>query len=189
MESNIQFIPFNSPTNKGWDEAWELYQNSFPYKEIRSLEDHLQAMKDPRFAAEGIWLDDKLIGIFYYWRWRNEFYYGEHLAIIPELRNANMGSKVLTQFCAKIKGVILEIDPPIDDISKRRKVFYERLGFVANPQEYLHPSFREPFLTHQLVLMSYPALLTNDEIREFADFIREVVLRYSEHRNPTLPKL
>ena len=29
--------------------------------------------------------------------------------------------------------MILEIDPPVDDISIRRRGFYERSGFVENP--------------------------------------------------------
>ena len=42
---------------------------------------------------------------------------------------------------------------------------------------------------HRLVLMSYPEALTYEEARGFADFIRERVLRYSEHENPELPRL
>lgn len=85
--------------------------------------------------------------------------------------------------------VILEIDPPVDDISIRRLHFYERLGFVANPYQYIHPSFRKPFTPHRLVLMSYPGAITYEEARSFADFVREAVLRYSEHEAPTLPNL
>mgnify|MGYP006974553350 FL=1 len=83
----------------------------------------------------------------------------------------------------------MEIDPPEDEISVRRLHFYQRLGFVENPQEYIHPSFRKPFHAHRLVLMSRPGPLTNEEARDFADFVRERVLRYSEHEAPTLPRL
>ena len=68
-----------------------------------------------------------------------------------------MGSAALSAFCRKVGRVILEIDPPVDDISIRRLHFYERLGFVANPYQYIHPSFRKPFTPHRLVLMSIPA--------------------------------
>ena len=91
--------------------------------------------------------------------------------------------------CRKVGRVILEIDPPVDDISIRRLHFYERLGFVANPYRYIHPSFRKPFTPHRLVLMSYPGAITYEEARSFADFVREAVLRYSEHEAPTLPNL
>ena len=99
-----------------------------------------------------------------------------------------MGSKALAAFCQG-RRVILEIDPPEDEISVRRQHFYQRLGFVANPYTYIHPSFRRPFHPHRLVLMSYPEALTYEEARGFADFIRERVLRYSEHENPELPRL
>ena len=99
-----------------------------------------------------------------------------------------MGSKALAAF-SEGKRVILEIDPPEDEISIRRLHFYRRLGFVENPQEYIHPSFRKPFHAHRLVLMSRPGPLTNEEARDFADFVRERVLLYSEHEAPALPKL
>lgn len=187
METDIKFIPFTSPADKGWDAAWTLYENSFPYKECRSLEDHLRALEDPHFRANGIWCGEHLAGILYHWLWRDGIRYIEHLAISPELRGQNMGSQTLAAFCAATKGTILEIDPPVDEISVRRLHFYQRLGFIENPQEYLHPSFREPFETHKLVLMSYPCSLTNNEVRDFANFVRTEVLRYSEHKIPLLP--
>ena len=100
-----------------------------------------------------------------------------------------MGSKALAAFCERVGSVILEIDPPVDEISIRRLRFYRRLGFVENPHEYLHPSFREPFVTHKLVLMRYPRPLDDGEARRFADFVRETVLSYSGHKEPRLPRL
>lgn len=189
METKITFIPFRSPSDRGWDEAWDLYRNSFPDKEQRSLADHLRALDDPLFEADGIWTDTGLAGILFHWDCGPKTRYVEHLAVSPALRGQNMGSKALSAFSAQVGRVILEIDPPEDEISIRRLRFYQRLGFVENPYEYLHPSFREPFVTHRLVLMSYPHPLTEGEARSFADFVRERVLRYSGHSAPELPKL
>lgn len=180
MTQQLQFIPFTSPSDRGWAAAEELYRNSFPGKEQRSAEDHLRALGDPLFSADGIWRGDQFIGILYHWRHAN-WHYVEHLAISPALRGQNMGSVALRAFCEKAGQVILEIDPPVDDISVRRLHFYQRLGFVENPHTYIHPSFREPFQEHKLVLMSYPAALTDPQAQEFADFIRDTVLAYSEH--------
>ena len=130
---------------------------------------------------------DEFIGILFHWN-AGDYRYVEHLAVSPRLRGQNMGSKDLAAFCQG-RRVILEIDPPEDEISVRRQHFYQRLGFVANPYAYIHPSFRRPFHPHRLVLMSYPEALTYEEARGFADFIRERVLRYSEHENPELPRL
>lgn len=187
--STLQFIPFTSPSDDRWDEAWALYESAFPYKERRSLDDHLRALADPRFEADGIWLDGRFVGLIYHWDCGGGRRYVEHLAVSPLLRGQQMGSRALTAFMQQTAGVILEIDPPIDEISIRRLHFYQRLGFVQNPQEYLHPSFREPFTTHRLVLMSYPQALSDTEARALADFVREEVLRYSGHLQPQLPRL
>ena len=177
-----------SPADRGWAKAMEIYRRSFPYKEQRSEEDHIRALADPAFRAEGIWRGDEFIGILFHWG-ADGYRYVEHLAVSPALRGQNMGSAALSAFCRKVGRVILEIDPPADDISIRRLHFYERLGFVANPYRYIHPSFRKPFTPHRLVLMSYPGAITYEEARSFADFVRETVLGYSEHEAPTLPKL
>lgn len=178
METDLKFRPFRSPADPGWDEAWAIYQNSFPQKEIRSLEDHLQALSDPHYTADGIWSDGRLIGILYYWT-APEYVYIEHLAISPDLRGANMGSRVLEAFCRKAGRIVLEIDPPETEIAVRRLRFYERLGFVRNDYHYVHPSFQRPYEPHQLVLMSYPKAMTDEECRSFERFVRDPVLRYS----------
>lgn len=147
-----------------------------------------RAFGDPNFEADGIWRGGEFIGILFHWG-ADGYRYVEHLAVSPALRGQNMGTAALSAFCRKVGRVILEIDPPEDDISIRRRHFYERLGFVANPYQYIHPSFRKPFTPHRLVLMSYPGAITYEEARSFADFVREAVLRYSEHEAPALPKL
>jgi len=182
-DTTLQFIPFKSRSDKGWAEAWELYEKSFPYNERWNAEGYDRAFGDPNFEADGIWRGDEFIGILFHWG-ADGYRYVEHLAVSPALRGQNMGSAALSAFCRKVGRVILEIDPPVDDISIRRLRFYERLGFVANPYQYIHPSFRKPFTPHRLVLMSYPGAITYEEARSFADFVREAVLRYSEHERP-----
>ena len=187
MTQQLRFIPFKSRSDKGWAEAWALYEASFPDCERWDGTGYDRAFGDPHFEADGIWRGDEFIGILFHWN-AGDYRYVEHLAVSPRLRGQNMGSKALAAFCQG-RRVILEIDPPEDEISVRRQHFYQRLGFVANPYAYIHPSFRRPFHPHRLVLMSYPEALTYEEARGFADFIRERVLRYSEHENPELPRL
>ncbi len=155
--------------------------------ELRTEADHLRALSDPDFHADGIWSGDRFAGLIYYWQ-TPVGYYIEHLAVAPQLRGGQIGSKALSAFCAD-RRVVLEIDPPVDEISIRRLHFYERLGFMQNPQEYIHPSYQRVHAPYRLVLMSYPSLLEADEARTLADFIRERVMCYSEHLNLALPKL
>ncbi len=183
----MEFTPFTSPADPDWDEAWRLYESAFPRKERRTLRDHLRALADPRFHADAIREEGRLVGIVYWWRYDERTCYAEHLAVSPALRGHSIGSRAFAEFCARHPRVVLEIDPPEDEISVRRLGFYRRLGFVENPQEYLHPSFSAPFETHPLVLMSRPEPMDDGEVRRLAAFVREVVLRYSEHEAPQLP--
>ena len=180
MENILEFKSFRSPSDAGWEEAWKLYEESFPRKETRSLADHLRALEDPRFTADGIWLDGEFVGLFYYWHAPGDAY-AEHFAILPTMRGVNIGSRVLAEFCQRFGRVVLEIDPPETEIAQRRQRFYERMGFIANDYLYIHPSFQRPCEPHQLILMSYPEPMTEAECHALEQFVRNPVLRYSCH--------
>ena len=57
------------------------------------------------------------------------------------MRNKQYGRKVLSLLGGKQKTLILEIDPPVDNISKRRKGFYERCGFIENSFQHIPVSY------------------------------------------------
>ena len=50
----------------------------------------------------------------------NNAYYLMYLAVAPELRNQNYGSRILADLKEKYKALFLSVDEPIDDISIRR---------------------------------------------------------------------
>lgn len=185
--SELQFIPFRSRQDRSWSEAWALYEASFPACERWDASSYDRAFADPAFEADAILLDGAFVGLLFHWT-SDGFHYVEHLAVSPHLRGQHLGSRALEAFC-RDRRVILEIDPPEDTVSILRLHFYERLGFVANPYNYVHPSYRSPFHPHRLVLMSRPEPLTDQEARRFADFIRGHVLSYSDHENPALPRI
>lgn len=76
------------------------------------------------------------------------------------------------------KTVILEIDPPVDDVSARRKLFYERSGYQANRFEHIHPPYKNNFKGHSLVVMSCPKQLEEAEYHAFNNYLRAVVMKY-----------
>lgn len=179
MNSELQLIPLRAQSDKDWEAACELYENAFPQKERRSIEDHLRALEDSRFSVNVIHFNGEFAGIFFFWVFA-EFCYGEYLAILPQLRGHNIGSKVIDILKERYEKVVLEIDPPEDEMAIRRLGFYERAGFVKNPQLYIHPSFCRPFEPHQLILMSYPNLLTDLEFEQLMVYIKFPLLMYSE---------
>ena len=59
-----------------------------------------------------------------------KFLFIEHLAVDPCCRGKGMGSKIMKEFINNSKKpIILEIEIPKDEISIKRKKFYEKLGF------------------------------------------------------------
>lgn len=188
---NLQFIRLRSRREEAWSTVWAIYRRAFPENEQWREEAYDRAFDDPLFEADALMLDGVVVGLLFHWQ-TGDFRYIEHFAIAAELRGRNLGSQVLTAFFERFGGqVILEIDPPEDVISIRRLHFYERAGFVANPEyTYIHPSYRQPFRQHPLVLLSRPSALGYNDACRFADFVRERILgRYSEHERPDLPSI
>lgn len=75
------------------------------------------------------------------------------------------------------KTVILEIDPPNDEVSARRKAFYERAGYRTNPFEHIHPPYRSEYKGHRLVVMIYPAAISENEYKNFNSYLENVVMK------------
>lgn len=188
---DLQFIPFHSLQDAGWNEAWTLYEASFPENERWKADAYARALADdPLFTADAIHVGGQFAGLIFHWD-IGSFCYIEHLAIDPSLRNQKIGSRVVEAMIRRKKRLLLEIEMPEDELTRRRMNFYMRMGLQANPRyDYIHPSYHAPFENYPLLLMSYPEPLTPQEAVHMADFMREHVLRrYSEHTDPVLPRI
>ena len=100
------------------------------------------------------------------------------------LRILWMGSSVamliraaLEALCAQCGLVILEIDPPVDEISIRRKGFYERAGYAENPFFHVHPPYHKGMEGHELVVMSSPSAISPDMFGKFTDYLKNTVMK------------
>ncbi len=112
-----------------FSKTWELYAKSFLEDEQRSLNKHIEAMKDNRFCPYIYTLNkSNLLAICFYWDF-HDFKYLEHFSVNPNYRNKGIGSEIIRSFNDDKSPVVLEIEPPIDEISKQRLKFYERNNF------------------------------------------------------------
>ena len=107
----------------------------------------------------------------------DNFIYVEHFCIEPDKRGCRYGSRALELLGAEGKTVILEIDPPVDEISIRRKGFYERAHFRANPYPHVHPAYHADCKGHELVIMSAPAPIDQAQYDAFNDYLCAVVMK------------
>ena len=115
--------------------------------------------------------DEKVfVGLILYWE-TEDYIYVEHFCILPEARNRRYGARALDLLKEKGKAVILEIDPPIDEQSIRRKGFYERCEFVENPYVHIHPPYHRGNQVHELILMTFPKEISEGMYESFREYL------------------
>ena len=95
----------------------------------------------------------KLLGLLTTWHFET-FVYIEHFAIAPALRSQGYGTEALKTFISKQeKPIILEAEPPTDDITRRRIGFYQRNGLTMYDFPYIQPAYTPESKPVELRLM------------------------------------
>lgn len=158
-----------------FDEAFAIYEASFPKEERRSRELQIELLENKQYNFDIIVDKEECVGILLWWLIGN-YRYIEHFAINPKLRNYGIGKKIISAFIAESDiPVVLEVEKPEDTLTKRRVEFYKRQGFQITNHEYAHPPFitAKPFL--ELSLMSLPYVFSKDDVNHFIDTTHPVV--------------
>ena len=153
--------------------ALQLYSISFPPHEQRESASQARILANPAYHFDVICDNGEFIGEILYWDIGGTFYI-EHFCILPAMRNKRYGQKILSAY--RSAPLILEIDPPVNEISLRRKGFYERCGFVENPYLHIHPPYHRKDAGHKLVIMSLPDRLKSDEYARFYHYLQNTVM-------------
>lgn len=175
----MEFLKISWDDNERWNMVWNLYEESFPIAERRKLEDHKRAFADPRFHPLSVWEEEVLLGIVFYWEWDN-YRYIEYLAVSHDLRGSGYGFQIIKHIRDSQHTVILEIDPLENELSVRRLQFYERAGFTLTPYRFMHLPYRLDGVSQELLILSYPAMITKDQHIDFLNFIDNHVRHYCE---------
>lgn len=125
----LQFTPLQT-TDKDYSFVENLLHESFPEAERR--DDVAQRDNVDNCAAFTCYLisdDELLVGLITVWKFAG-FSYVEHLATSPSVRNKGYGRKIMEVLQQQFPGVIiLEVEKPVDEWSRRRIGFYQRCGF------------------------------------------------------------
>ena len=120
---------------KDKEKVEKLYLESFPEDERFPFWILEECSKEDNSKLLAVLDNDRFIGMSYLVNCNNA-YYLMYLAVEPELRNQNYGSRILADLKEKYKTLFLSVDEPIDDISIRRKNFYLRNGFYDTNKYY-----------------------------------------------------
>lgn len=175
----MDFIRLHSGEDPLFVPLFSLYQSSFPLHEQRRPGDQLAALSHPDYHCMAITEDGAFCGLLMTWE-SPDLIYVEHFAVSPDRRGSGLGSRVLEKLRRAPQPLILEIDPPEDDISIRRRRFYERAGFVLSDIPHIHPAYRKDCASHRLALMSSPGPLTPALAGAFRRYLSGVVMAFSE---------
>ncbi len=133
------------PASPHWPAAAALYVAAFPEIERRSPEAWAACCeREDALTVYGIFDDEVFCGFVCVWAF-GDFTYMEHFAVLPERRGGGLGRQTVREIVRRSapRPVVLEVEPPEDDLTRRRISFYERNGLAISDMSYLQPPYRE----------------------------------------------
>jgi len=177
---HLQIRKLESTQDSGFDIAWNLYNESFPCNERRSIVAQKEILKNPIYQFNLIYHNNTFVGFVLWWQF-SKLLYIEHFAITPNLRGQGYGSLILSQFIKnRSNTIILEVEPPLSNISKKRIHFYATLDFKLSKEDYMQPALNKNTQAIQLMLMSYPQILTKNQIKYFIKHCHPLIYKTIE---------
>ena len=156
-------------------DAEALMESAFPREERRPRARQRQLADDrnSRFHALAVTENETFAGALNYWT-LDGFVYVEHLATRAEFRGQGLGRRILERFARDVAApLVLEVEPPDNDIARRRIEFYKRCGFVLwENRDYRQPPYAAGLPSVSLRIM---ALGNLNEARDFSRVTREIL--------------
>ena len=145
-----------------FNDVYLQMEESFPVCERRSKEEARAVLNEKDYTLYHIEEDGKKIGFISVWN-LDGFYFIEHFAIYAKFRNLGFGARALDFAKSQWQSLVLEAEPAICEIAKRRLAFYKRNGFCQNSFKYMQPAYRDGEEDVELVIMSFPSLISDGE--------------------------
>lgn len=153
--------------------VWEIMESSFPVTERRTRAGQEALLEKPCYQLYGYRKKAVIAAFFGVWKFE-KFVFVEHFAVAEGERNGGIGAGLLQELVQQQKlPVVLEVELPKEELSRRRIRFYERNGFVLNDYAYMQPPLQEGEKELPLLLMSYPRAVSQEQFAE----IRETLYR------------
>lgn len=160
---------------KDFEEIFSILEEAFPPSERRTKADQKKLMDLEEYTIYGLKEADDLIGFVAEWE-GPEYRFVEHFVVNEAFRGNGVGSKLLNEYNElSDKPVVLEVEPPENDIQKKRIRFYKRNGYHLTEYSYVQPTINADIKGVPLVLMTYPDQLTDDRFLSIKDWLFSTV--------------
>lgn len=179
----LKLTPIHT-SHEGYDFVEELMNSAFPLEERRDNEAQRETTDhNPLFTVNLVTDENEdgstiKVGLITSWEFE-DFHYLEHFATVPQVRNMGYGKKILSTLLKQIPGlVVLEVEEPEDELTKRRVAFYERSGFKICPKDYIQPAYRPDGMSIPLKIM-YEG---KDSLDADFEHVRDTIYREVYHK-------
>lgn len=167
-----------TPDSNFLEDIKALYESAFPPDERRDfIFIHSLLADNPSFniriAVDKS--DNNLAAFVSYWNF-GTFTYVEHLAVMPQMRGKGIGHIVVADIFASVsRRVVLEVEPPVDEITSKRVRFYESLGMTLwHDFHYIQPPYAPHLNPIELRLMTAGGF-TRDQLTHAVAIIKREV--------------
>jgi len=148
--------------NKYFEKAWQIYEESFPIEEKRTLQEQIKLFDKENFRMLCYVQEEVVLSILFYWK-IDSYTYLEHFAVNSILRGRSYGSKILQEFINNNQNIILEIEPVVDEMTQKRLDFYKRFDFKVNNHLHFQVPFRKDEKKLKLTFLSHKKVLSADQ--------------------------
>lgn len=181
----MKFKKLKVTDSKEFNEAWNIYKNSFPSDERRTLKSQQELIKNNQYSFFKVTKDEALVAIIAIWNFQ-DFLFIEHLAAKKEMRGKGIGTELLKEYLSKSKKqIVLEVERPKNEIANKRIEFYKKIGFKLNDFDYIQPSYGIDKKPIPLLLMTYPKRISDSEFQSIRKKLHTIVY---ELDNPLIAK-
>lgn len=152
----IEFVRITKKEDPLLKRLKQTYKDAFPYGERRDMDEVDDLLvHNPLTTVNAIFNDGEYVGFLTYWTF-DDFIYAEHFGIEKNLRNNGIGGKAFFKFVSEAPyPVVGEVERPVDDLTRRRVEFYERMGIRLYDHPYLHPAFHPDTQKLEVCMVSY----------------------------------
>ena len=137
-----------------FDEIYKIMEQSFPKDEFRPKDKQLSLLKDERYSIFGVREGGKIISFAAIWMLDGAVFI-EHLATLSKRRGEGIGSNMLRDISVMFPlPICLEVEPPQDEMTRRRIEFYRRCAMHLNEYPYIQPALAKDRSPVPLLIMT-----------------------------------
>lgn len=126
--------------NSDFNQIFEILKASFDKNLYRTYDKQKKLLDNPKYNIMPYKKDKDIIAFLSYWTLEDNLLFLEHFAVAKSYRGQGIGKELFNKFL-KLDGTkVLEVEPPIHDIDKKRIKWYESFDFIFHENEYYVPS-------------------------------------------------